>query len=210
MPSSSFCSTTRRRVAGAAVRDHISRPGVHLGRRSAHSGRLEHWTYWLGMGLPACLRSPMAYSKCRRACWATARGPRRMLTRIVLWWSVFTALTGAVTSFVPLLMARFLFGAGEAGGLSRSVGSSRLGGFHPPAGQPCLESCSWPSQIGGALAPLIVVPLQVHYGWRMSLLCICGAGCHLGSRLAHVVSRRPHPAPKTRQNRSSPALPVLR
>src|SRR5665213_650298 len=26
-------------------------------------------------------------------------GPRRVLTRIVLWWSVFTAMTGAVSSF---------------------------------------------------------------------------------------------------------------
>lgn len=42
-------------------------------------------------------------------------GPRRVLTRIVLWWSAFTALTGAVTSYYPLLVTRFLFGAGEAG-----------------------------------------------------------------------------------------------
>src|ERR1700693_4257837 len=40
-------------------------------------------------------------------------GPRRVLTRIVLWWSVFTALTGAVVSYYPLLLTRFLFGAGE-------------------------------------------------------------------------------------------------
>src|SRR6266700_1361350 len=42
-------------------------------------------------------------------------GPRRVLTRIVLWWSAFTALTGAMTSYYPLLLTRFLFGAGEAG-----------------------------------------------------------------------------------------------
>ena len=42
-------------------------------------------------------------------------GPRRVLTRIVTWWSAFTALTGAMTSFYPLLVVRFLFGAGEAG-----------------------------------------------------------------------------------------------
>src|ERR1035438_6992295 len=43
-------------------------------------------------------------------------GPRRVLTRIVLWWSAFTALTGTVFSLPFLLIARFLFGAGEAGG----------------------------------------------------------------------------------------------
>src|ERR1044071_1802053 len=42
-------------------------------------------------------------------------GARRVLTRIVLWWSTFTALTGAVSSFPALLATRFLFGAGEAG-----------------------------------------------------------------------------------------------
>src|SRR5919112_539390 len=42
-------------------------------------------------------------------------GPRRVLTRIVLWWSGFTALTGMVTGYYPLLLARFFFGMGEAG-----------------------------------------------------------------------------------------------
>ena len=43
------------------------------------------------------------------------RGPRRVLTRIVLWWSGFTMLTGAARGFQSLLAIRFLFGAGEAG-----------------------------------------------------------------------------------------------
>src|SRR5262249_29971375 len=42
-------------------------------------------------------------------------GPRRVLTRIVLWWSAFTMLTGAARSFWSLTAIRFLFGAGEAG-----------------------------------------------------------------------------------------------
>src|SRR6516165_9990472 len=42
-------------------------------------------------------------------------GGRRVLTRIVLWWSAFTALTGAALGFGTLLAVRFLFGAGEAG-----------------------------------------------------------------------------------------------
>src|ERR1700752_3025830 len=42
-------------------------------------------------------------------------GPRRVLTRVVLWWSAFTSLTGAVSSYSLLLVTRFCFGAGEAG-----------------------------------------------------------------------------------------------
>ena len=44
-----------------------------------------------------------------------AMGPRRVLVRIVLWWSTFTALTGAAWSYTSLWVIRFLFGAGEAG-----------------------------------------------------------------------------------------------
>jgi MFS family permease len=42
-------------------------------------------------------------------------GPRRVLTRIVLWWSAFTMLTASARSFLSLVTIRFLFGAGEAG-----------------------------------------------------------------------------------------------
>src|ERR1700752_2815354 len=37
-------------------------------------------------------------------------GPRRVLTRIVLWWSAFTSLTGMVASYGWLLVVRFCFG----------------------------------------------------------------------------------------------------
>src|SRR5262245_37636963 len=50
-------------------------------------------------------------------------GPRRTLIRIVLWWSLFTALTGLIFpseqwpwfAFTAMLAVRFLFGLGEAG-----------------------------------------------------------------------------------------------
>src|ERR1051325_8247749 len=42
-------------------------------------------------------------------------GPRKVLTRIVLWWSFFTAATGWAWNLPSLLLTRFLFGAGEAG-----------------------------------------------------------------------------------------------
>src|SRR6267154_4057225 len=47
-------------------------------------------------------------------------GPRRVLTRIVLWWSVFTTITGVVAGFKTLWLTRFLFGAGEAGAYPNS------------------------------------------------------------------------------------------
>ncbi|MFZ1082282.1 MAG: MFS transporter [Candidatus Kryptoniota bacterium] len=50
-------------------------------------------------------------------------GPRLMMTRVVIWWSLLTALTGIAWGFVSLLTLRLLFGFGEAGmfpGLSRA------------------------------------------------------------------------------------------
>src|SRR6478609_3158364 len=41
-------------------------------------------------------------------------GPRRVLTRIVIWWSAFTAATGAAWNFASLLVARLLFRMGDA------------------------------------------------------------------------------------------------
>lgn len=42
-------------------------------------------------------------------------GPRRVLLRIVLWWSFFTAATGYMWNFTSMWVTRFLFGVGEAG-----------------------------------------------------------------------------------------------
>src|SRR5207249_4146953 len=47
--------------------------------------------------------------------WGDRVGSRRVLTRIVSWWSAFTMLTGAAFSYPSLAAIRFLFGAGEAG-----------------------------------------------------------------------------------------------
>src|SRR5690348_9698463 len=49
------------------------------------------------------------------AWWGERIGARRVLTRIVIWWSCFTIVTGTAWSYSNLLAIRFLFGAGEAG-----------------------------------------------------------------------------------------------
>src|SRR5437773_11295072 len=47
--------------------------------------------------------------------WGDRVGTRRVLTRIVAWWSSFTILTGAAFSYPSMLGIRLLFGVGEAG-----------------------------------------------------------------------------------------------
>jgi ACS family glucarate transporter-like MFS transporter len=94
-------------------------------------------------------------------------GPRRVLTRVVVWWSAFTSLTGAVASYPLLLLVRFCFGIGEAGAYPNA--SIVIGRWMPSAGRARAWGLVFMSgQIGAALSPLLVVPIQVRYGWRAS------------------------------------------
>ena len=92
-------------------------------------------------------------------------GPRRVLTRIVLWWSAFTSLTGAVSNYWLLLLTRFCFGAGEAGAFpNAAIVVSR---WFPASQRASMSGVMlMASQIGGAIAPLLIVPIQLRYGWR--------------------------------------------
>src|SRR6188474_2073877 len=94
-------------------------------------------------------------------------GPRRVLTRIVLWWSAFTSLTGMVSSYAMLLVVRFCFGMGEAGAYpSASVVMAR---WVPATGRARAWGIVWmTAQIGAASTPLLVIPIQVRYGWQAS------------------------------------------
>jgi MFS family permease len=92
-------------------------------------------------------------------------GQRSVLTRIVLWWSTFTALTGLATGFAPLVAIRFLFGAGEAGAYPNMAGV--IARWFPRGERARAQGYVWgASRAGGALAPLLVVPIQALFGWR--------------------------------------------
>jgi ACS family glucarate transporter-like MFS transporter len=94
-------------------------------------------------------------------------GSRRVLTRIVTWWSAFTSMTGAVSSYPVLLLVRFCFGAGEAGAYPNA--SIVIGRWIPQQNRSRAWGIIWmTSQIGAAMAPLLVVPIQLQYGWRAS------------------------------------------
>jgi len=94
-------------------------------------------------------------------------GPRRILTRIVLWWSAFTSLTGAASNYWALLAIRFSFGVGEAGAFPNFTAC--ISRWFPGIERArALGLVIMASQIGGALSPLLVVPIQARFGWRTS------------------------------------------
>ncbi|HZQ52456.1 MAG TPA: MFS transporter [Bryobacteraceae bacterium] len=103
------------------------------------------------------------------------RGHGRVLTRIVLWWSVFTSLTGASTSFAQLLVTRFLFGVGEAGAYPNLSGVIKRWFAQSEAAR--AQGVIWSaSRLGGALAPLTAVPLIQTIGWRATFFVFGGIG----------------------------------
>lgn len=94
-------------------------------------------------------------------------GARRLLTRIVLFWSLFTAFTGAASSLSLLLLTRFFFGAGQAGAYPGSA--IVISQWFPPGQRATISGVTlMAGQIGGALAPLVIIPIQARFGWRAS------------------------------------------
>ena len=107
--------------------------------------------------------------------WGDRFGERKVILRIVLWWSACTALTGMVSGFISLFFVRFLFGAGEAGAYPNTAIAIRK--WFPVFERARAQSFIWmASRIGGAIAPFIVVPIQIHYGWRITFYVLGGIG----------------------------------
>ena len=98
-------------------------------------------------------------------------GQRNVITRIVVWWSVFTALTGAATGFWTLFIIRFLFGMGEAGAYPNISGV--IARRFPITERARTQGFVWAaSRLGGALSPLVMTPMQAFFGWRVAFLAL--------------------------------------
>jgi MFS family permease len=94
-------------------------------------------------------------------------GSRSVLTRIVIWWSVSTALTGAVTGFVTLLLVRFLFGVGEAGALPNAT--RVIARWYPLHERGRIQGVMLSfAQFGAVIAPVGAAFLIGQLGWRWS------------------------------------------
>lgn len=98
--------------------------------------------------------------------WGDRIGPRAVFIRIVFWWSFFTVMTGLVNGLISLLIMRFLFGMGESGTMPNNVlVISRWFPAHETG-----RALPWMgigTQIGAAIAPLMIVPIAQAWGWRM-------------------------------------------
>ncbi|HWZ30953.1 MAG TPA: MFS transporter [Bryobacteraceae bacterium] len=92
-------------------------------------------------------------------------GARKVLVRIVLAWSAFTALTGAAWNFASLWTIRFLFGAGEAGCFPNITKAFSV--WLPSSERAPAQGLLWAfARWGGAFTPPLVVFAFHHMSWR--------------------------------------------
>src|SRR5947207_12524415 len=90
--------------------------------------------------------------------WGDRIGARRVLTRIVVWWSSFTMATAAATNYTSLLVVRFLFGMGEAGAFPNV--SKTFSRWFPAAERGTAQGIFFAgAHLGGGLTPLLAAAL---------------------------------------------------
>lgn len=111
-------------------------------------------------------------------------GARRTLSRIVLAWSLFTALSGSAVGFLSLLMYRFLFGIGEAGAYPNMARVQSR--WFSPQVQARMGGVLWLlSRWGGAVSYLIFPTVLDRPAFRWML-----ANSRVMHSMAHVQSWR--------------------
>ena len=102
-------------------------------------------------------------------------GARKVLMRVVLWWSFFTAATGWAWNHVSMVVTRFLFGAGEAGCFPNLT--KAFSAWLPKSERTRAQAIMWMgARWGGAFTPLLVVSVMAFMNWRSAFLVFAMLG----------------------------------
>lgn len=92
-------------------------------------------------------------------------GPRRALTWIVTWWSIFTSATTLAWNATSMIAIRLLFGMGESGAFP--IATRSLSRWMLPSERGFAQGVTHAgSRLGAALTPPLVVTIILRYGWR--------------------------------------------
>ncbi len=102
-------------------------------------------------------------------------GPRKVLMRIVIWWSSFTALTGGVWNFASLFCTQALFGAGEAGCFPNLTKAFTT--WLPRNERVRAQGIMWlAARWGGAFTPPLVFLIFKIMTWRQAFVAFGALG----------------------------------
>lgn len=102
-------------------------------------------------------------------------GPRKVLMRIVIWWSAFTAITGYMWNLSSMVVCRFLFGAGEAGCFPNLTKAFSV--WLPADERVKAQGIMWTfARWGGAFTPPLVLFVLGHMSWRWAFVVFGAIG----------------------------------
>lgn len=99
------------------------------------------------------------------AAWGEKMGTRRVLARIVAWWSIFTIATAFAWNYAAMLVIRFLFGAGEAGAWPNAA--KTFANWIPLRERGRVQGVFFAgAHLAGGITPLLVTALLAWLHWR--------------------------------------------
>ena len=97
--------------------------------------------------------------------WADRHGTRKVLTRIVAWWSTLTIATAGAFNYGSLLVTRFLFGAGEAG--AWPCVASTFSRWIPANERGRVQGVFFVgAHLSGGLTPIFIAAMMPYLHWR--------------------------------------------
>ena len=92
-------------------------------------------------------------------------GPRKVMAIAIVWWSIFTTLTGVATSLGVLLVIRFLFGIGE--GCFPASSWKTISAYFPSKVRGRATAIqSSVNTLGPALAAIVAAGIIKEFGWH--------------------------------------------
>ena len=117
-------------------------------------------------------------------------GARKVMVTGIFWWSIFTGVTGAVSSLTSMLAARVVFGVGE--GITPSGTWKALATWTPLKSRGFANAIMLSTNaLGPAIAPLFVVAIMAEWGWRMAFYSLTIPGIVLAWLIWHYLPDNP-------------------
>jgi sugar phosphate permease len=102
-------------------------------------------------------------------------GPRIALASVVIWWSVFTFITGFSMSVTMMMICLFLIGMGEAGAFP--ISNRALSRWMLPAERGFAQGATHAgSRLASAATPMIVAALIASYSWHVPFYLFAAIG----------------------------------
>jgi sugar phosphate permease len=139
-------------------------PSRHARCRTLHRSDYHLSAFESGLVLSAFAAS-YSFSQIPGGILSDIFGVRKVAAIALLWWSAFTALTGAAANLTQMILARLLFGLGE--GVFPACLFKSIAVWFPKKERATANAIRLASSpLGAAMTPLAVVGIMSLWGWR--------------------------------------------